>query len=126
MLDIDHFKPLNDQLGHAVGDTALKAVGSALRASLRRDDFVARLGGDEFGLLLADLDAASAGAVLQRFRSSACVCSNVPTGQPPLTVSLGYCLCTASDQRSTSEIFAAADAALRRAKAAGRNRLEKG
>ncbi|MEE8451035.1 MAG: GGDEF domain-containing protein, partial [Thermoguttaceae bacterium] len=70
LLDLDHFKRINDARGHAVGDDVLRAVGRSLCDTLREEDFTARLGGDEFGLLLWVPDATVAAAVVQRVRGS--------------------------------------------------------
>ena len=70
ILDLDHFKRVNDAHGHAAGDAVLRATGDALRRGLRQDDFVARLGGDEFGLLLSMPNAPTAAAVLDRVRAA--------------------------------------------------------
>ncbi len=122
MLDLDRFKQVNDSLGYAAGDELLRAVGQALRASLRQDDFVARLGGDEFGLLLRVRDAASAAATVERVRAG------LPErlralGQQTITASAGFCVLS-NDASSVpvAAVLAAIDAALREAKQEGRNR----
>ena len=66
ILDLDHFKQINDSHGHAIGDEVLRATGVAINDNLRQDDFVARLGGDEFGLLLWVPDEEVAAAVVER------------------------------------------------------------
>ncbi|MBA3397501.1 MAG: diguanylate cyclase [Deltaproteobacteria bacterium] len=65
-LDVDNFKRVNDQLGHAVGDVVLKSIADALRASLRAGDFAARLGGDEFAIVLWDTNLENAESVAAR------------------------------------------------------------
>jgi diguanylate cyclase (GGDEF)-like protein len=65
-LDLDHFKQLNDRLGHDAGDAALRATGRALLAATRATDLVARLGGDEFAVILPEVDRAAAGQAGQR------------------------------------------------------------
>ena len=70
ILDLDHFKQINNVYGHAVGDAVLRQVGETALANLRQDDFVARLGGDEFGLLLALHDATTASSVVERLRTA--------------------------------------------------------
>jgi diguanylate cyclase (GGDEF)-like protein len=122
VFDVDHFKPVNDDLGHTAGDMVLSAVGRGLADSLRADDFVARLGGDEFGLLLVgSFDADAALRIVERVRKYAMsgLASFIPS---PVSITAG---CTAIEGGATAEVadlFAAADAALREAKQAGRDR----
>src|SRR5690606_5266552 len=68
MVDIDHFKSVNDRYGHAIGDELLKGVADVLRGDLRRGDLAARYGGEEFALLLPDTNMSGAEAVAQRYR----------------------------------------------------------
>ena len=70
VLDLDGLKTLNDQLGHAAGDTLLRATGEVLRSQLRRDDVVARTGGDEFGILLVETDVAHGYETAERIRAA--------------------------------------------------------
>lgn len=120
ILDLDHFKRVNDQRGHAAGDAVLRVAGEALRGGLRADDFVARLGGDEFGLLVSVPDAQTALAVVERVRGA------IPTtlersGSPLVTASAG--LHVALPPLPCPEtLFGMADAALRKAKQEGRDR----
>ena len=120
ILDLDHFKRVNDTHGHAAGDEVLRATGVALRESLRQDDFVARLGGDEFGLLLAVPDAPTAAAVLDRVRA-ALPERLVREGAAPVTASVGF-HCPRAGGASSDDLVEIADAALRRAKQEGRDR----
>ena len=132
ILDLDHFKRVNDAHGHAVGDEVLRVVGESLRESLREDDFVARLGGDEFGLLLRAPDAVTSAAVVERVRTALCLlpaaCCLLGATHV-VTASAGFALVRAegADNASTSpalckSLFAAADGALRQAKRQGRDR----
>jgi len=126
IVDLDHFKPINDTHGHATGDAVLRTAAGALREGLRPDDFVARLGGDEFALLIEVPDAASAATVVGRVRR------RIPAelsaaGQPVVTASAGYQLVPHLDQTrgktpTPEDLFTAADAALRQAKQQGRDR----
>ena len=86
-LDLDHFKDVNDQFGHQVGDEVLRSIASTLRKSCRESDFVARVGGDEFILLLPESDERQASALLERIRSH--VSSQMELGGWGVTTSIG-------------------------------------
>ncbi len=125
ILDLDHFKAINDLHGHLVGDEVLRASGRTIHDHLRPDDFVARLGGDEFGLLVWVPDEPSALAILERLRTA------LPerfarAGLPTLTASAGYRLGgqgAPTPQESLGQsLYGAADASLRQAKQRGRDR----
>lgn len=120
ILDIDHFKRINDSSGYAAGDAALAQVGGALRHLVRAGDVVARLGGDEFGVLLADVEPQAAAGIVERLRSS--IGSAARSTGDPLTASAGYVCFTAGQGFDEQAIMAAADQALRSAKLAGRDR----
>jgi diguanylate cyclase (GGDEF)-like protein len=121
ILDLDHFKQINDAHGHAVGDQVLRQAGETAVASLRQDDFVARLGGDEFGLLLAVRDGATAGVVVERLRTA--LPFRLTTNDlPVVTASVGYSVATRDEPRSPDAFYASADEALRSAKQHGRDR----
>ncbi|MBB2487193.1 GGDEF domain-containing protein [Mitsuaria sp. WAJ17] len=122
MLDLDHFKRINDELGHAAGDAALRHVARLLQASLREQDCAARFGGEEFVLLLPDTPLAGAQALAERLRAA--LASSVWSWQGrhwPLTASLG--LAMAAPGRFTDALLEAADRAMYQAKAQGRNRV---
>lgn len=117
MLDIDHFKRVNDQHGHARGDAVLKAVAQCLKAVAREDDMAVRYGGEEFCLILPGADIETARQVAERIHAS------VQNAQPaglPLTVSIGVAA-SVSGKDDLYDIIAQADAALYEAKQAGRN-----
>lgn len=124
MLDVDHFKRVNDTYGHAVGDEVLKQLVVAVTKELRKEDMLGRLGGEEFAVLLAGLDqdvalkrAESLRQTVERLRVE------VP-GQAPIrfTVSLGVCVVAHSDV-SVALCLERADAAMYHAKRHGRNRV---
>jgi diguanylate cyclase (GGDEF)-like protein len=122
MLDIDWFKKVNDTYGHANGDRALCALVSACKTALRASDYVGRVGGEEFVCVMPDSNPVDALACAERIRTRiAALC--LPTDKGPLrfTVSIGL---AALDSRRPgwAELLRAADAALYRAKAGGRNR----
>jgi diguanylate cyclase (GGDEF)-like protein len=118
LLDVDHFKDVNDRHGHLLGDRALRAVADAVAASIRDRDVAVRYGGEEFLILLPDTRLASAVQVAERIRQRI---ANAPLPFP-LTVSIG--LAAGEPTRDWSEqVFDRADQALYRAKAGGRNRV---
>jgi diguanylate cyclase (GGDEF)-like protein len=122
LLDLDHFKQINDQRGHAVGDQVLAGVGTVLRALLRTRDFAGRNGGEEFLLLLPDTDAAAALEVAERVRAAIAEIS-LPGADVNVTTSIGVAVFP--DHGSTLDrLERLADAALYLAKRHGRNRVE--
>ncbi len=122
MIDVDRFKSVNDEQGHAAGDAVLRAVGRTLLTTLRPNDLLARYGGEEFACMLPATTAADGCRVAERIRR------NVEALEVPLsddrtlrvTVSLG--VAGWREGRSCADMLAAADAALLRAKQTGRNR----
>lgn len=123
LADLDHFKRVNDALGHAAGDVVLKAVAAAIRASLRGQDVAARWGGEEFILLLPDTDRPGAQQVAETVRR---VVAALPIahqgGRVDVTLSAGTAEhCSGANLEET---IARADAALFHAKQEGRNRVE--
>lgn len=121
-LDVDHFKRINDQGGHAAGDRVLQALGQLLGHRLRASDRCGRWGGEEFVLLLPGMDATQAPAMMRRLmREIAQARIPVPKGCPPLTVSLGYAVWTGDG--TGAALVARADAAMYEAKARGRNTI---
>lgn len=124
MIDIDRFKQINDRHGHAMGDAVLRHVAKLMEDRKRDTDTLARFGGEEFVLLLADTDSAGAMALAEALRKAV---ANEPADVDgltiPLTISIGVA-CTDDDIKQQADLFAAADQALYRAKANGRNRVE--
>lgn len=120
MIDVDHFKAVNDRFGHAMGDEVLKAITVAIMAEARKEDVVARMGGEEFVVLLPEIRLDSARRFAERLRSTIKQARFDNVGN--VTVSIGVACCPehADDLHGT---LALADAALYRAKAAGRDRV---
>lgn len=119
MLDLDHFKSINDDYGHALGDQVLKAVGDILINSCRQEDLAARFGGEEFLLLLPYAGLREAESIAERIRLAISLKTVLPDGRQ-ITASMGVTEFTAQD---TSDSFIKrADDALYRAKSSGRNR----
>lgn len=122
MLDLDHFKTLNDTHGHAAGDLALQVFATTCRDCLRPYDLFARIGGEEFAILLVDTSPEAAWAVLERLREAVEAIELDVKGEVlSLTVSLG--LAVIPPQGSLEFALSQADRALYRAKHEGRNRL---
>jgi diguanylate cyclase (GGDEF)-like protein len=126
LLDLDHFKFVNDRFGHAVGDGALERLGDVLMATKRQTDTAARIGGEEFALLLPESDSEGAFAVCERVRErvrEAFARHDFPGAgpEPPLTISLGIASFPI-DGVVPPELLASADEALYEAKRQGRNR----
>ena len=125
VLDIDHFKRVNDTHGHAAGDLVLKAVSEALLECVRPMDTVARIGGEEFAIVLPNCPPAFGPTVAERVRTRV---ERRPvtiglTEQISVTISIG-CASVEQDQESTIEaLLGRADAALYKAKGGGRNRV---
>ena len=117
-LDLDHFKRVNDQYGHAAGDEVLRLVGQRLLGCVRHSDTVARYGGDEFVILLEGSPCSEALAVAERVRNS--LRSPVPLGGAPVCVSTSIGIALGrGGSRCADELLAAADRALYQAKAVG-------
>ncbi len=118
IVDIDHFKDVNDRFGHARGDAALRSLVATVTRRLRRGDALGRLGGEEFAVLLAGTDAEGAAAYADELRGL--VAEDAILSGTPFTVSVG--IASAPDAGASAEgLLAAADAALYAAKRAGRD-----
>jgi len=124
MIDLDHFKQINDRWGHATGDEVLKVFASLMRAELRDDDIVGRVGGEEFAAVLRNNNReaieAITGRLLQRIVEAGREVRGVPVH---LSASIGGATLT-RDHGSFEDVMASADKALYRAKHNGRNRAE--
>lgn len=125
LIDLDHFKAVNDTHGHPAGDQVLKEVARALRARLRRSDVLARMGGEEFALLLPCTTAAGALHIAEEVRDTIARLSvQVDEGQPlRVTVSGGIASLLSDEPRDGLQMVRRADAALYASKHAGRNRM---
>ncbi|NVZ20687.1 GGDEF domain-containing protein [Pseudomonas costantinii] len=123
MLDLDHFKRINDGYGHLAGDKVLKIIANVLRKRLRPTDFIARFGGEEFVLLMPDSSLADALAVGEVLRAAIEACPFHFKGEPvTITVSMGVAQFQPGERSELA--LKRADEALYRAKAAGRNRVQ--
>jgi diguanylate cyclase (GGDEF)-like protein len=112
LVDVDHFKEINDRDGHPAGDDKLREVAAGFQSVIRGDDVVARYGGDEFVVVAPSTDRESALGLAERLRTAAAACE--------MSVSIGVAVYP-EDAESQDELIAAADAALYRAKQAGRD-----
>lgn len=126
LMDLDHFKAVNDKFGHPVGDQVLIAVADRIRSSVRRGDVAARVGGEEFAILLPETSIEAAALMAERIRASLENTVLVRVGQSPVgcTVSIGVADVCPSIQNH-SALYKAVDEALYQAKRLGRNRVEK-
>ncbi|MGX7950091.1 GGDEF domain-containing protein [Oleidesulfovibrio alaskensis] len=127
MLDLDHFKKVNDTLGHQAGDVVLMAVASTLRGCVRTEDVLARVGGEEFAVVVPRTDMHGGAALAERIRA-AVEEQIIPVGggrETTIRVSLGVaCMEAGSVPVLPHDLMEQADEALYRAKANGRNRVE--
>ncbi len=121
LVDLDHFKRINDTHGHLTGDVVLKQVADILVRELRGYDAVGRYGGEEFIALLPGVSDQAAVAIGERIRQR--IGSNLHAESVPVTVSVGVAIGQARQDPSLEDIIDAADTALYRAKTAGRNRV---
>ena len=124
--DVDCFKEINDNHGHAAGDLILAHIAQTLKSRLRAGDFIARYGGEEFLIVLPDVAAGQAKCVAQRLRNAV---ANTPKAiengtHVRATISIGIAAAGRSDRQSTTDLRRAADTALYVAKRNGRNRIE--
>lgn len=125
LLDLDHFKKINDSHGHAIGDGCLVAVAARLKAEFHGSgELVARLGGEEFGVVLQDQSLAAVSLRADRFRENLVRHPIIVDGKPlPVTVSIGIAQFNRPAHRDDDGLYRAADRAVYRAKDAGRNQV---
>lgn len=126
MIDVDHFKRINDEHGHAAGDLVLVEVARVIGASIRKQDMLGRYGGEEFGVLLPSTDQAGAMVVAEKLRSAVeAMRCRIKTADISVTISIGVTVCRAkcaSCPYDLDRFLADADSALYQAKHGGRNR----
>jgi diguanylate cyclase (GGDEF)-like protein len=117
-LDLDNFKAVNDDAGHAAGDRVLRAVAETIQTHLRLTDFVARLGGDEFAILLPETDPAAAPATMEKLRAH--LRAEMRAGGWPITISVGV-ITWVRIEGSVDELVGAADRLMYDVKRTGKN-----
>src|SRR5205085_2337013 len=124
LIDLDHFKSINDRFGHAVGDKVLQMFAKTTRAGLRQTDLVGRLGGEEFTVVLADASIDNAYLVADRLRKAFAGGAAVVDGETIYaTASIGVSVIV-DPRQDLAKLITLADQALYLAKARGRNRVE--
>ncbi|HML38347.1 MAG TPA: diguanylate cyclase [Bacillota bacterium] len=123
MIDVDHFKQVNDNYGHPCGDAILKAIADISKTHFRKGDVVGRYGGEEFAVLLANISGAQAVAAAEKFRKAIedmkICCQEQSVG---VTISIGVAHCPAGDGQTLESLLNQADEALYLSKSGGRNR----
>ncbi len=122
MLDIDHFKTVNDRYGHPVGDTVIRAVATAVRSRVRQSDVLCRWGGEEFIVLVADCDLARAAQVAETIRAGVMIMP-IPVGRERIQVTVSVGVAELQPGETSGDLISRADTALLNAKEAGRNRV---
>ena len=124
LIDLDHFKSINDRFGHALGDRVLEIFAESARQSVRSTDLLGRLGGEEFAAVLSDTSRNKAAAVAERIREGFAQAAQEVDNRPVCaTVSIGLVHCQEA-ALNVAELLAQADQALYMAKERGRNRVE--
>jgi len=121
LIDVDHFKRINDEYGHPIGDAVLKAIANAFTACARPEDSVCRLGGEEFGILLASCTLEQGWHIVDRLRH-AIADHPIPAGSAMLRLTVSLGIASVRSVQSADDLVSQADRALYSAKEAGRNR----
>ncbi|WP_339513316.1 GGDEF domain-containing protein [Pseudomonas sp. RL_15y_Pfl2_60] len=125
IIDIDHFKRINDAYGHLAGDKVLKIIAGELQKRMRKTDFIARFGGEEFVVLLPSTPLEGGQQLIETLRSAIEKCPFHFKGEP-VTITLSAGISAFAEGERSDEVFERADQALYRAKKQGRNRVEQG
>ena len=120
LIDVDHFKKLNDRYGHLAGDQVLATIGRAMRGAVRREDLVARFGGEEFAILLPSTSMEQAIQAAQKVREAVARIA-ITRGNQPISVTVSGGLATIESGERVESLIQRADSALYAAKEAGRN-----
>jgi len=125
MIDLDHFKKINDTYGHQEGDVVLRALAQLMHTHLRQYDTAARFGGEEFSLVLPETDPIEAAGVAERMRKAiARMVFSDAIADLQITASIGVATCPHPKISHVDALLRAADDALYEAKSNGRNRVE--
>ena len=119
-LDVDHFKVINDDYGHAAGDAALVALAAALRTHSRQSDLIGRIGGEEFAMLMPGVGPEQALERAERLRMAV---HRIPRPDGQMSISIGIAACTPDAYAGVEALLARADQAMRQAKREGRDRI---
>ena len=123
VLDIDHFKRVNDSYGHLVGDAALKALANIMQLNLRPHDLLVRYGGEEFAILLPGTGVDEARSIAERLRTMVAA-NEISSGEATFKITVSIGIAAVQHEGKLEDFFGAADQALYRAKESGRNRVE--
>ncbi|WP_295953361.1 diguanylate cyclase [Rhodoferax sp.] len=123
MLDVDHFKQINDRHGHAMGDSVLRVLTRTCRSLVRQQDLVGRLGGEEFGILMPETDSENAFALAERLRSAIAALYLATPRNATVAVTASFGISTLLLDDTLDSLLARADAGLYLSKNAGRNRV---
>lgn len=124
MIDVDHFKRINDTYGHPAGDEVLRQASALMGQRLRAGDVLGRYGGEEFCVIAPDTDSVGALTLAEALREIVATTPlQIEAGEISITVSIGIACCAAKERQELKSLLAESDAALYRAKQAGRNRV---
>lgn len=126
MIDLDHFKEINDKHGHQVGDDVLEHISAILRRSIRRVDFAARYGGEEFLIIIMDADGVYASQLAERIRFEIESNPDREHFNAKVTASIGVVDLRGINERTARAVLEGVDKALYMAKESGRNRIFRG